>query len=153
MKNKIIVLGFGNDILGDDGVALEALDIIKSKCSSEIEFQSIFGGGLEILDYIEGKDKLLVIDSVASQNDPKGTVVELSLDHYKFNYADSPHYVGIPDAIRIAKELNIPIPDDIKIIATEIAPQFEIKKGLSKEVEASIPEICSKALSIIEHWS
>ncbi|MFA6570354.1 MAG: hydrogenase maturation protease [Bacteroidota bacterium] len=153
MKNKIIVLGFGNDILGDDGVALEAINILKSKCSDEIEFQSIYGGGMEILDFIEGKDKLLIIDSVENQFESKGKVVELSMEYYKFNCVDSPHYVGVPDAIRIAKELDIKIPDEIKILATEIAPQFEIRTGLSKEVAESIPEICSKALSIIEHWS
>ncbi|MGA2296277.1 MAG: hydrogenase maturation protease [FCB group bacterium] len=150
--NKILVLAMGNDIMGDDGVSLEAAKHLKDYYGDNIIIEDVFGGGFELLDYMEGKEKVLIIDSISTGKHEQGTIMELSEREFHKIEASSPHYVGLPEVIKISKLLNIDFPSHIKILAVETKPQLCLKEGLSPCIENSIPELVNKAKTILDEW-
>jgi len=152
MNNKILVIALGNDILSDDGVAIEALNYLKEEYSEKIELEEVFGGGLELLDLMEGKEKVLIIDSIYTGQAEPGTIYELNEDNFSKTITSSPHYVGLPEVLNMAKLLEIPFPNEIKILAMEIKNINEVKQGLSKEVQDKLPSLVFIAKEIIEKW-
>lgn len=74
--NRILVLAIGNDILGDDGTAFAVVDVLKKKFPKEIDSGKIYTSGLDILDILEGRQKILIIDTVTTGLNFAGTIYD-----------------------------------------------------------------------------
>lgn len=149
---KILVLAMGNDIMGDDGVALEAAKQLSELYGDKITVEEMYGGGLELFDVVEGMDKVLIIDSITTGNYEPGTICEYSDKEFRKTIASSPHYIGLPEVINISKLLNLNFPTEIKILAVEILLQLNVKEGLSPEIRNSVPGLVDKAKLILDRW-
>ena len=58
---KTLVFGVGNELLTDDGIGPQLVKQLKDDISSDnIYFETAFVGGLEILDFIQGYESLLM---------------------------------------------------------------------------------------------
>lgn len=152
MDNKILVLAFGNDIIGDDGAALEAAKILENEFSDIADFEHIFGGGLEVLDFIENREKVLILDSICTESNPPGTVVEFGRDAFGYANISSPHYIGLPEVLKIFAMFEINLPDDIRILAIEIEAQNNIIEGLSPIITEKLPDFTDKAREVLNEW-
>jgi hydrogenase maturation protease len=150
--NKNLIIALGNDILGDDGVAIEAANVLKKYLPVDTDIEEVFGGGFELLDLLEGREKALIIDSVSTGYEPPGTIFQLTSNDFMGNLFVSPHYIGLPEVLSTAKLLSIPLPDDIKILAMEISPEIKIIKELSPPILEKLPLFIEKAKAIIEKW-
>ncbi|MFH1051622.1 MAG: hydrogenase maturation protease [bacterium] len=151
-SNKVFLLALGNDILGDDGIAIEVADILKKEYQDKLEVESVFGGGLELLDILEGKERAIIIDSIVTGDFPLGTIRELSLSDLSNAISGSPHYMGLPDVLRLSAELDIPFPKEMKILAIETEAQYEVREGLSSELQKLLPNIVLNAKKLIQDW-
>jgi len=70
----ILVLALGNDLLGDDGVGLEAARQIAGQVDGSVEVVETGEAGLALLELMEGYERALLIDSVVTGRYPPGTV-------------------------------------------------------------------------------
>ncbi|MCX6152681.1 MAG: hydrogenase maturation protease [Candidatus Kapabacteria bacterium] len=152
MQDKILIIALGNDLLGDDGLGIVASAILRERLHDIIEIEDVFGGGLELLDLIEGKDKVLILDSIQTGTNEIGTIMEIDPEKLSAFQAYSPHYIGLPDVLRLGKELNVKLPEIIKILCMEIPFSEEIKQGLSLKIKEKLPEFCKMAEQIIRQW-
>jgi len=151
-SKKTFLLALGNDILGDDGIALEVADALKKEYQDAIDVESVFGGGLELLDILEGKERAIIIDSIVTGDFPIGTIREISLSDFSNVISGSPHYMGLPDVLRLSSELDIPFPKELKILAIETEIQYEVREGLSPELQKLLPYIVKEAKGLIQDW-
>ena len=78
---KIVVLGIGNSLRGDEGVGIHALNRLLQTQRLAEHVQAIDGGvlGPELLPRLEGCSSLLVIDAINAEKEP-GTIVRLEGD-------------------------------------------------------------------------
>jgi hydrogenase maturation protease len=150
-QNKILVLALGNDIMGDDGAALAAAEILRNEFGSVIDIFEVASAGFMLLDLMEGYDKVLIIDTILSTNAP-GTIRELSVKELSERRSSSPHYAGLPEIIGLAEKLELNFPDEIRILVIEIEDAFTIRQGLSPVILANIPELVMKVKEIIKPW-
>ena len=152
-NHSIIVLGLGNDILGDDAVGLLiARELKKQIENSSIDVTETALAGFELLDMLQGYDKALILDAVVTKKHPPGTVLELSAEQFKHATAVSPHYGGLPEVLKLAEKLQIKFPTDIRILAVEIEPPYQLREGLSSVIHNSISDIIKRAKEIIHDW-
>jgi len=124
----------------DDGIGVHVIDIMKKHpLPGHVE---LFDGGTlgyDLLQIIEGRKKVIVVDAVKGQQ-PPGTLYRFSPgDVPHQNHFDSLHQLGIIEAIRLAG-LQDKAPEDTVIIGVE--PEI-IDWGLTPTdtVKMKIPRI------------
>jgi hydrogenase maturation protease len=99
-------------------------------------------GGMAILSWIEGADKVVIIDSVQTGNEPPGTV-------YRFTDKELPpsemfmlslHDLNLVDTINIGRVVQ-KMPDEIVIYGVEVKRIAEFTIEMTPEVEAAMAEV------------
>jgi hydrogenase maturation protease len=149
---RILVLGLGNDILGDDAVGLLAARRLRVLLPETVDVVESGGDGLDLLDVLEGYDRAILLDAILTGKHPPGTILEFSAEDLKKDDAPSPHYAGLPTVIQLAESLGIRFPMIFLIVAVEVENPYEVVEGLSRPVETALPAIVERVRSIAQGW-
>ncbi|MFI5252160.1 MAG: hydrogenase maturation protease [Bacteroidota bacterium] len=150
--HKILLLGLGNDILGDDAVGLVAARILQTEIESDIDFTEISTSGFNLLETMEGYEYVLLLDAIVTGKYQAGTVLDLSREDFSNGSAISPHYISIPDIFSLAERLEMSFPREFRILAMEIDDPYLIVEGLSSTVEMALPAFLTRARLILADW-
>ncbi len=150
---KIAVLGIGNILLSDDGIGVRAVEALRDRYDFPESVEVIDGGtmGLDLLPFIEGKDRMLIIDAVDSGKQP-GTIEKLEgEDIPKFlSLKMSVHQIGLPDMLSAAHMMGI-IPEEMCLIG--IQPKtLETGLALSDEINKKLDLLVEAAMEKLEEW-
>lgn len=151
MSKVIKVLGCGNRLVGDDGFGIRVIEELeKMKLPENVEVINAGVGGMAILSWIEDADKVIIVDSVQTGNEPPGTV-------YKFTDKEMPpanmfmlslHDMNLVDTINIGRIVQ-KMPEEIVIYGVEVIRLTEFTTDMTPEVEAAIPEVVRHVLDEI----
>ena len=150
---KTIILGIGNQILGDDGVGIHVANEIKKHVENpDITVDEAITGGMNLLDLLLGYEKAILIDAVKSNDGSHGEVRRITLGDFNTMHSCNPHDVSLIEAIEMAKKMGeTRIPKDIVIIGVMMKNiPCEFGEELSKEIAATVPEAVNLALKEIE---
>ncbi len=150
-RNNILVLALGNDIMGDDGAALEVADLLEKEFADEIDIFKISSAGFMLLDLLEGYEKVIIMDTILSSGEP-GKIRELSLEELSGRLSPSPHYAGLHEVIQLANKLEIKFPETIKIFVIEIDEPFTIRQGLSFQIRYNVHLYSQKISDQLKEW-
>jgi hydrogenase maturation protease len=151
-QSDILVLALGNDIMGDDAAGLVAARELKEEFGGVIDIFEVASAGFGLIDILEGYKKVLIVDSIPAAQGSEGNILELSEEDFPKQVAWSPHYVGLPEIIAVAKKLDMEFPDEIKILVLEIADLGTIHEGLSPEITGRIPQFVERARTVLNSW-
>lgn len=149
---RILVLGLGNDVAGDDAVGLVAARRLRVLLPHDIRVEESSEAGLALLDLISGHTHLLVLDAVVLEHVPEGSVLEYDLSDLRPVQTLAPHYAGLPDLALVASRYGIAFPETVRALAVAIRQPAELREGLSPPVRAAVDEIVRQALSILKDW-
>jgi hydrogenase maturation protease len=156
---KILVLGLGNDLYGDDGVGIHFIEYINqrpklkdelSALNEQVEFKPCCQSGLSLLDVITGYDSLIIIDTIKKSNPCTGKIHTLEAKDLRYIPGPSPHYVSIPQSIEIGKSLGLKVPTHIKVIALEAKNMYHLGENMTEEMKNKIPVILKKLKSLLK---
>ena len=138
---KIVIIGFGNLLMGDDGVGIQAGQKLM-KASLPVHVEVIDGGvaSFEILDQVRTADLIILIDALAAGGQPGDIYCLLSekLDNLKVNQGLSLHEFTLIGSLRLAKALG-PMPP-ILIYGIEPA-DISFRWGLTPVVEQALERL------------
>src|SRR5512139_240948 len=131
-NRRIVVIGLGNPLMGDDGLGLAALDELRTGYALPPEVELVDGGtwGINLLPVIEDADELILIDAIDVGAAP-GTFVRLEHERLPRYLATkiSPHQVDLRDVLGLA-ELRGTLPANT--VALGLQPQsVELRNSLS----------------------
>ena len=149
----ITVLGIGNILLSDEGLGVVAV----KKFSEEYEYPEsvkvMDGGtlGIDLMYFLEGTEKLLVVDAVAGGK-PPGTLYKIKNEEVKkyFRNKVSMHELGFQEVMALMELRGFPI-KEIVILGLEpksLATSLE----LSPEVEEKIPLLVEEIANQLRDW-
>ncbi len=136
-----LILGVGNTLLGDEGVGVHVIEMMKKM--EPLDNTELIDGGtalIELLHLLSNREKVIVIDAVKCGNEP-GAV-------YRFTPRDvailkqnqiSVHQVGILEALSMA-ELAGWRPHEVVIFGIE-PKRVDWGLELSPEVASIVPEV------------
>ena len=147
---KTIVLGVGNQILGDDGVGVHVANELKKHIQQpDVAIDEAITGGMNLLDIILGYDKAIIVDAVKTETGKKGEVKRIPLNDFSTMHSCNPHDVSLTEAIEMAKKMGeTGIPQEIIVIGVMMRHiPCEFGEKLSKDIAAAVP----KAVEMILH--
>lgn len=134
------VLCLGNELIADDGLGPAAAGRLRARWPGLDVVESGLSG-LYLMEYLEGIARLLVIDSIQTGAVPPGTVMVLREEDFDGARGSSPHYVGLFEALALARTLGLPAPDDVWIIAVEAHDLLTLGGPLHPDVAQALDEV------------
>lgn len=152
MSARITVLGIGNIVLGDEGFGVRAMEMVRDSADYPETVEFFDGGtlGMELLPFISGTDKLLILDAVSGEAPDKVYVLRGAEVDAHFADKLSAHEIGIQDVLTVLKLTGAKMPE-VTVIG---AGPHNLSAGteLSAEMQAFLPEVCRLARAEIMSW-
>ncbi|MEG8946469.1 hydrogenase maturation protease [Rosettibacter firmus] len=152
MKLPLIILGLGNNILGDDAAGILVAEKLgkKLKDFSLIKVESTSLGGLRIIDFLKNYNSAILIDSIRTGLKPAGYIHKFSnKDFVNSIKMVSYHNLNFSTAIEFAKKIGIPMPEEIFIYAIESKSISEFTYKISVEVKYAINKCADEIYSFV----
>jgi hydrogenase maturation protease len=150
---RALVLGVGNILLQDEGVGVRVVEHLQENYTFPEEVQVLDGGtmGLDLLFYLEGVDRLLVIDAVDARQ-PPGTIVRLTDGQIPalLGRKLSPHQIGLADLLSVAGLRDL-TPSQVVLIGVQPA-SLETELSLSPTIRAQLPSIIDMVTQELKRW-
>lgn len=146
---KILVLGVGNYLMGDEGVGVHvATKLQKMNLSPEVTVMDGGTGGFHLLEHLETHEKVILIDATMDA-DSVGTVKLMKPKFASdFPNAMSSHDIGLKDMIS-ALQLLDKLPEMyLFVVSIESLQQQGIE--LTSKVKNQIPLLCEKITLLIQ---
>ena len=150
---EITLLGVGNILLTDEGLGVHVVNELRDAYTFSPEINIIDGGtmGMELLTYMRGMKKLLLVDAVNGGEQP-GTVYEFPHQELEQYFTDhiSVHEVGMQDILRIRHIQEEPL-EDAMVIGVE-PESLEVGFEPSPVVQAALPDVKARVLNTLRSW-
>jgi hydrogenase maturation protease len=152
LNKKTLVLGIGNEILSDDGIGPRLVRNLSEMIDDpNVNFKTAFCGGLEIMEYIRGYEKVIIIDSIYTRKGKPGNVYCFTpSDFRETSNLSNLHDVNFITALHLGDILELNIPSDLHIIAVEIIEDREFSEKLTPLLSMRYPEILEEVTALIK---
>ena len=151
MTTSIRVLCCGNLLLGDEGVGIHIYNELKDQPLPEIvEVVDAGTGGLDILPFLEGVDKVILVDAVRGSR--AGTIHRLSDEDVKGGdlSVDSLHSIKLEHILKIGRRLLEDRYPEVVILGVEADRIGEFDLELTPKVREVVPRVVRLVLEDIE---
>lgn len=143
--SKILVAGIGNLLYRDEGIGVHVVqEMRKMELPGHIELLDIGTSTMDLISYLDGVEKLIVIDTMKAGRDP-GTIYKCKPEDLmpKGEGPISLHEIGLLETLSMAKKMGMEM--DTVIIGVE-PKVIEWGMELSDDVKNKIPAIIEVVL-------
>jgi hydrogenase maturation protease len=170
------VLCLGNDLIADDALGIvaarmlcrhladagsvrpagpafdsaAAVHVFDHPRAGTVEVVETALTGMYLLEAVVGAARLIVVDTVVTGSAPPGTVDVLGEADFDGSPAGgSPHYVGLFEALDVARGLGLETPGEVVIVAVEAGDFFTVGGAMTPQVEAAVPQVVGSVLALL----
>ena len=152
--NKILILGIGNDIQQDVGIPVKLTMDMQDRFPAErVDCESLFVGGLELLEYINGYQGVIFIDTIKTDQKKAGRVHVFSVQDFQETlHLSCRHDVSFKMSLKIGHTLGFLIPENILIIGIEILEDLEFGAKLSKNLNLQYNGIRREVKTLVDSF-
>jgi hydrogenase maturation protease len=151
-SRSTVVLGMGNLLLSDDGAGIRAIQQLRRDPRVPADVCLIDGGtfGLELLDYVAGASRLLILDSIDAELVPGSLLRMEGEDLHTLRGGGSVHELGLADLLA-ALRLMGKEPAAVVLIGIQPARTC-LDLALSPAVEAALDDLVEAAIAELRCW-
>ena len=149
MNRKVLILGVGNYLMGDEGVGVHFARLLSNELDDEqIDVVDGGTGGFALMDMLESYPTVILVDATLDQN-PPGTIrliqPKFSAD---FPKAMSTHEIGLKDVVESLMLLDkLPL---IYLFIVSINKIQPLSIDLSHEIEECLSELKSNVIGLAQ---
>lgn len=161
INQRILLIGLGNPILGDDGVGWRIVQQVEEaypalhrdgQISTEVVFGYLSLGGLSLMEHMDGYSNVIVVDSIRTGSRPNGTIYSMPLDQlpdFSAGHTTAIHDTSLATALKVGEQMGMVLPDEVWVVAVEAEYVFDFSEELSPPVEAAVPVAAALVLEIL----
>ena len=157
---RILVVGMGNPLLGDDAVGWHVAERVSAWLRDEAnaghphdaDVDVMAVGGLALMERMVGYRVAISVDAAQLPGLAPGTVRALALDDVPWGSAghlDSAHDTSLQTALRLGSRLGAALPDRVYVVAVQASPPEEFSEHLSAAVAEAIPVAADAVVSLL----
>ncbi|HAK60399.1 MAG TPA: hydrogenase expression/formation protein [Nitrospiraceae bacterium] len=154
MEPVISVIGLGNILMMDEGVGVHVVNALRERYAFYPEVDIIDGGtsGLDLLPYIAGRDKVLIIDAVDFGKEPCSVgLIENDGIPAALQSKVSLHHLGLSDVLSVAL-LQDAAPKEICLIG--IQPKtIDLGLDMTRGIWDNIETVIDHAIQKLQDWN
>lgn len=150
---RTLILGLGNPILSDDAAGLLVARRLFERIGGEdVDLIEAAASGLHTVQLLSRYDRAVIIDSTLDRA-RVGHVRRLEVDELERYPLLSSHGVGLGQAMRLAQQLGMPLPNPLLIYVIAVAEPYTLGERLTPEVERALPSVIRQIASdLIRLW-
>jgi len=149
MDEKILILGLGNILMGDEGIGVKSVEYMLDKTwPGNITLLDGGTGGFHLLSLFQEYDRFIIIDATMGEGEPGEINVLKPRFASDFPRSLTSHDIGLRDLMQSA-ELIGGLPD-ISLVTINIEECNAVEIGISPALEEKLPEIHQKVQDILE---
>ncbi len=140
-NGKILILGLGNELLGDDAVGLLVVQELRRRLGKreDLVFVEASVGGMALLDLLRGYRNLIMVDAIKTGKEKPGTIYRLSEDDFPEGGSTwSAHQMSLKFVLETGRRCGCPVPERVVIYAVEAADMQTWQRGCTCEVQEAI---------------
>ncbi len=153
MKNRFLLMGLGNILLQDEGAGVRAVEALQRTFDFSEDLEIVDGGtlGLDLLPYLEGKERILFIDAVDFRKNPGEVAVWQDDEIPSFlGPALSFHQVGLRDLLFTSKLMGMS-PAEVVLVGIQPAV-IETGLALSAPLQENLGKIVAAVVDRLREW-
>ena len=152
-NGRALVLAMGNDLLGDDAVGLHAARMLRCVAPGHVDVVETGEAGFALLEFMHCYDHVLILDAIQTLECQPGSILRYSREDFTALLHPSPHYAGLPDLERLARQSGLHFPTHIAILAMEVEEMRHIGEELSPAVASALQHFVRDALQVLISWN
>jgi hydrogenase maturation protease len=142
------VICLGNEILSDDAFGYHAaarLASVDELPEAEVIFAPLAGFGL--LDLVNHKRKILIIDTIVTDRDAPGTIRLISMGEFTPSYnLTTSHQMSLPTALEFGKRMGMAMPEQIDVLTVEAGDIETLSERMTPAVEAALEPAIARVI-------
>ncbi len=151
------MIGLGNPLLGDDGVGWKVVESLQPQLiQSGIETDLLAGGGLSLMERLVGYGRAIIVDSIYTGRQPRGTITVFPLEALEnpfVGHTASAHETNLLTALAMGRQLGAVLPDQVMIVAIESPDIYDFDDQLSPAVAAAVSPARDAVLQLIHQMA
>jgi len=146
-SGKTLVLGIGNPLMGDDGVGIQAVEMLRThQLPGHIHLEAIATPGWELPNWLEGWHSVILIDAVQMGQTP-GTWRKFQPEEVRFLASHnelSLHHSNLADGLALVEALDV-LPESVTLYGVE-PERVDLGSEVSPSVNACIHDLVTNIL-------
>jgi hydrogenase maturation protease len=143
MRKPLTIIGLGNELLSDDGAGIRVVRELKKRLpENDVAFEELSVGGLQLLDYITGFERCIIVDAVATGVRPAGTAYRFvqTPDSEPVTLTSS-HQIDLGQVLALAKLLGTDVPQKVIVYGIEAGDVTTFQESCTNGVSKAIPKL------------
>ena len=143
MTPRILIAGIGNILLQDDGLGPQAIARLQSEYefSDGVELLDIGTPTLDFVDYLRGREVVILIDALAGGGEP-GEILSFDKERLKTFLPGmrlSAHQPCLHETLHAAETADISL-EEVLLVGV-VGTHFDVGTDFGPEVSRAVPEI------------
>lgn len=147
MEDRLLIMGVGNYLMGDEGVGVHAAQkLLSSGLPDYVDVVDGGTGGFHLLEYFEKYNRVILVD--ATLDGQKAGTIRLIKPKYAADFPKSmsTHDIGLRDMVNSLQLLE-KIPEmNLFVVSIEFIQQQGVE--MTDEVEAAMPELLNQVTEL-----
>jgi hydrogenase maturation protease len=147
---RVLVMGVGNPLMGDEGVGPRVVEFLRSRWTFPSNVEVVDAGtmGFTILNMLQDVDFLVVVDAIDGTGHEPGTVLSLSAEDMAPNQVmHSLHDARLTDVLDAARLMGLE--PEVTCVAVQIAGIEHWELELTPVVEAAVEPAANAVVDIL----
>jgi hydrogenase maturation protease len=152
-KSRVLVVGLGNPMLGDDGVGWRVAEEVKKQLPPglPVDVDCLSLGGISLMEHLIGYGRAILIDAFALE-EPVGSILILKLSdlpNYSAFHTTSAHDTPLLTAIGLGRAMGAQLPDEVMVVGIATKRACDFSKILSPPVAGAVSQAANFVLDLL----
>lgn len=148
---RILVVGLGNPILGDDGIGWHVAEAVRSQ-TPQVEVDCLALGGLSLMERLIDYEYVIIVDAIQTRNGRIGDVYTFPLEalpNLSAGHTTAAHDTSLQTALTLGRAMGAVLPDDVMVVAIEAERVYDFSEELTPAVAQAIPVATQAVLDLL----
>lgn len=157
---KILVIGLGNPILGDDGVGWIVAEEVRKQLVSTIlpkgeenivDVDCLSLGGISLMERLIGYEHAILVDAFICMDEPGSILVSdlEALPDVSAFHLTSAHDMSLQNAMRLGRHLGAELPEKVTVVGVSARHVYDFSEELSLPLQEAVPKVTQIVVELL----